>query len=128
MKFNISLSPCTSTSCIAEKASYQAIGSKKHTTPVTDKDYNIYGIIAGSIAGLLCLSLLGALALKKMTGNDEEEEEDEEQKDKLQPEVTENDLKDDDVQSGRSQGEGKSSGSGSRSRSSKSSQRSDEEI
>jgi len=36
-----------------------------------DKNYNIYGIIAGSIAGLLCLSLLGAMALKKFAGGDE---------------------------------------------------------
>lgn len=35
-----------------------------------DKDYNIYGIIAGSIAGLICLSLMGALALKKFSGDE----------------------------------------------------------
>jgi len=70
MKFNISLNPCTSTSCSYEKASYQAIGSQKDVSPLNGKNYNIYGIIAGSIAALICLSLLGALALKKMTGSD----------------------------------------------------------
>mgnify|MGYP001004998600 CR=1 FL=1 len=41
----------------------------KDANPLANKDYNIYGIIAGSIAGLLCLSLLGALAVKKLTGD-----------------------------------------------------------
>lgn len=68
LKFNISLTPCNSTGCIAEKASYQGFGSKKNDSPISGKEYNIYGIIAGSIAGLACLSLIGLLALKKMTG------------------------------------------------------------
>ena len=49
------------------------MGSQKDITPLSDKNYNIYGILAGSIAALACLSLLGALALKKMSGDDEEE-------------------------------------------------------
>jgi len=71
MKFNISLNPCSTSDCSAEKASYKAVGSLKDPSPTDGKNYNIYGIIAGSIAGLLCLSLLGAAALKKFAGSDE---------------------------------------------------------
>jgi hypothetical protein len=71
MKFNISLNPCNTSTCSFEKASFQSVGLKKNISPTDDKNYNIYGIIAGSIAGLLCLSLLGAMALKKFAGGDE---------------------------------------------------------
>lgn len=46
----------------------------KDVSPSDGKDYNIYGIIAGSVAALLCLSLLGAAALKKFSGGDDETE------------------------------------------------------
>lgn len=70
MKFNISLNPCNTSNCEAEKAAYKAVGSLKDIQPTDGKDYNIYGIIAGSIAALLCLSLMGAAALKKFAGSD----------------------------------------------------------
>ena len=70
MKFNISLYPCNSSNCEDEKAIYKAAGSLKDMSPTDGKDYNIYGIIAGSIAALLCLSLMGAAALKKFAGSD----------------------------------------------------------
>ena len=68
MRFNISLLPCKTNNCVAEKAVYQNYGSKADSNPLSEKDYNIYGIIAGSIAGLVCLSLMGAAALKKIYG------------------------------------------------------------
>lgn len=71
MRFNISLNPCNTSSCDTEKAAYKAVGSMKDISPTDGKDYNIYGIIAGSIAGLLCLSLMGAAALKKFAGGDD---------------------------------------------------------
>lgn len=70
MKFNISLYPCNTSSCEGEKALYKSAGSLKDLSPTDGKDYNIYGIIAGSIAALLCLALMGAAALKKIAGSD----------------------------------------------------------
>ncbi len=68
MKFNISLLPCKTNNCMTQKAAYQSIGTLANIDPLSGKDYNIYGIIAGSIAGLICLSLMGAAALKKIYG------------------------------------------------------------
>lgn len=45
----------------------------KDISPTDGKDYNIYGIIAGSIAALACLSLVAAAALRKVAGGEDPE-------------------------------------------------------
>jgi hypothetical protein len=46
-------------------------GTKKDSSPTDENDYNIYGIIAGSIAGLMCATALGIGAIKKFYGEEE---------------------------------------------------------
>jgi hypothetical protein len=68
VKFNISLKPCATTTCVAEKTKLASYGTQKDPSPTDDKDYNIYAIIAASIAGLVCLAATGILALRKIFG------------------------------------------------------------
>jgi hypothetical protein len=37
-------------------------------TPTSNKDYNIYVIIAASVAGLACLAVMGIFTLRKIFG------------------------------------------------------------
>ena len=66
--------PCKTPKCETDRAFYASLESKKNIPPLDYKDYNIdsniYAIIAASIAGLICLSLVGAAALRKLSGDE----------------------------------------------------------